>query len=205
MPPAVRRALRGVAEDVAVWRRLKGLTQVQLADRANVSRDTLARLEGGDGGVSTENLLRILRGLGILDGLEAALDPYASDIGRMRSEERLPQRVRPRRLGGPTMSEVDVVIQIEGEDRLAGRLWSHRRRGRESATFSYAPEYLSGPDSYALDPALPLVAGPQQTPLGRAIFGAFSDCAPDRWGRRLIERDRAPARRSRGHGCAELW
>ena len=100
MPPAVRRALRGVAEDVAVWRRLKGLTQVQLADRANVSRDTLARLEGGDGGVSTENLLRILRGLGILDGLEAALDPYASDIGRMRSEERLPQRVRPRRLGG---------------------------------------------------------------------------------------------------------
>ena len=87
------------------------------------------------------------------------------------------------------MTEVDVVIQIEGEDRLAGRLWSIRRRGRESATFSYAPEYLSGPDSYALDPALPLVAGPQQTPLGRAVFGAFSDCAPDRWGRRLIERD----------------
>lgn len=101
MPPAVHRALRGVAEDVAVWRRLKGLTQVQLADRAGVSRDTLGRLEGGDGGVSTENLLRILRALGVLDGLEAALDPYASDVGRMRSEERLPQRVRPRRLGGP--------------------------------------------------------------------------------------------------------
>lgn len=97
-PPAVRRALRGVADDVAVWRRLKGLTQVQLADRANVSRDTLARLEGGDGGVSTENLLRILRGLGILDGLEAALDPYASDVGRLRIDQHLPKRVRPRRL-----------------------------------------------------------------------------------------------------------
>jgi len=87
------------------------------------------------------------------------------------------------------MPEVDVVIQIAGEDRPAGRLWSHRRRGRESATFSYAPEYLGEAEAYALDPALPLVAGPQQTPSGRAIFGAFSDCAPDRWGRRLIERD----------------
>lgn len=98
MPPAVRRALRGVAEDVAVWRRLKGLTQVQLADRANVSRDTLARLEGGDGGVSTENLLRILRGLGIMEAPIAALDPYASDVGRLRIDQQLPKRVRPRRL-----------------------------------------------------------------------------------------------------------
>lgn len=101
MPPAVRRALRGVADDVAVWRRLRGLTQVQLADRAGVSRDTLTRLEGGDGGVSTENLLRILRALGILDSVADALDPYASDIGRFRSEQQLPQRVRPRSLGGP--------------------------------------------------------------------------------------------------------
>ncbi len=100
MPPAVRRALRDVAGDIAVWRRLRGLTQVQLADRAGVSRDTLTRLESGDGGVSTENLLRILRALGILDGVPAALDPYASDVGRLRSEQRLPQRVRPRHLGG---------------------------------------------------------------------------------------------------------
>jgi len=101
MPPAVRRALRGVADDVAVWRRLRGLTQVQLADRAGVSRDTLTRLEGGDGGVSTENLLRILRALGILTGVSAALDPYTTDIGRLRSEQQLPRRVRPRSLGGP--------------------------------------------------------------------------------------------------------
>lgn len=100
-PPAVRRALRELADDVAVWRRLRGLTQVQLADRAGVSRDTLTRLERGDGGVSTENLLRILRGLGVLTSVSAAIDPYASDIGRLRSEEQLPRRVRPRSLGGP--------------------------------------------------------------------------------------------------------
>jgi serine/threonine-protein kinase HipA len=83
---------------------------------------------------------------------------------------------------------VDVIVQIDREDVRAGRLWSHRRRGAESATFSYATEYLARRDAYELDPQLPLVAGQQQTPAGRAIFGAFSDCAPDRWGRRLIQR-----------------
>jgi serine/threonine-protein kinase HipA len=84
---------------------------------------------------------------------------------------------------------VDVVVQIGGEDVLAGRLWSHRRRGSESATFSYTPEYLARRDAYELDPVLPLSAGQQQTPAGRPMFGAFTDCAPDRWGRRLIDRN----------------
>jgi serine/threonine-protein kinase HipA len=97
--------------------------------------------------------------------------------------------------------EVEVVVQIGGEDVLAGRLWSHRRRGRESATFSYAPEYLAHRDAYELDPTLPLAAGAQQTPLGRPIFGAFSDCAPDRWGRRLMQR--AEHRRARHELGAE--
>jgi transcriptional regulator with XRE-family HTH domain len=101
VPPAVSRALRQLAADIAVWRRLRGLTQAQLADRGGISRDTLTRLEGGEGGVSTENLLRALRGLGVLDKLAEALDPYASDVGRLRSEQRLPKRVRPRRLQGP--------------------------------------------------------------------------------------------------------
>jgi transcriptional regulator with XRE-family HTH domain len=99
-PPSVRRALAHTADDVRAWRKLRGLTQRQLADRAGVSRDTLARLETGDGGVSTENLLRVLRALGVLDSIETALDPYESDVGRLRSEERLPQRVRPRNLTG---------------------------------------------------------------------------------------------------------
>ncbi|MEX0973546.1 MAG: helix-turn-helix transcriptional regulator [Solirubrobacterales bacterium] len=99
-PPAVRRALRELADDVAVWRRLRGLTQVQLADRAGVSRDTLTRLERGDGGVSTENLLRLLRGLGVVENLLKAVDPFESDIGRLRASEQLPKRVRPRSLTG---------------------------------------------------------------------------------------------------------
>jgi transcriptional regulator with XRE-family HTH domain len=98
VPAPVRRTLRSLGEEVVTWRKLRGLTQAQLADRSGVSRNTLNRLERGDGGVSTENLLRILRGLGILDSLSQALDPYESDIGRLRSDQQLPERVRPRNL-----------------------------------------------------------------------------------------------------------
>jgi len=97
--------------------------------------------------------------------------------------------------------EIEVVVRIGGEDVLAGRLYSHRRRGSESATFSYGAEYLAHRDAYELDPLLPLAEGQQQTPVGRAIFGAFSDCAPDRWGRRLIQR--AEHRRARHEGGGE--
>jgi transcriptional regulator with XRE-family HTH domain len=98
IPPAITRSLRVWAEDLVAWRRLSGLTQAQLADRSGVSRRTLTRLEHGDGGVSLENLLRILRALGILELLTKALDPYESEVGRMRINESLPQRVRPKSL-----------------------------------------------------------------------------------------------------------
>lgn len=97
---------------------------------------------------------------------------------------------------------IRVVVRIGGQDAHAGQLWSHRRRGTtESATFAYSADYLARPDAYALDPALSLVAGQQQTPTGRAMFGAFTDCAPDRWGRRLLARDEH--RRALKEGNAE--
>jgi transcriptional regulator with XRE-family HTH domain len=99
-PLAVARALRAIGGDVVVWRKLRGLTQAQLADRADVSRSTLQRLERGDGAISLENTLRILRALGVLDGVARAVDPYESDVGRLRADEQLPQRVRPRDLKG---------------------------------------------------------------------------------------------------------
>jgi transcriptional regulator with XRE-family HTH domain len=90
--------LREIGLDVAAWRKLRGLTQAQLADRAGLARSTLQHLEQGEGSVSTENLLRVLRALGLLESLPRALDPYESDIGRLRSDEQLPRRVRPRKL-----------------------------------------------------------------------------------------------------------
>jgi transcriptional regulator with XRE-family HTH domain len=97
-PLPIRRALRAVAENVVVWRKLRGLTQAQVADRAGVSTKTVRRLEDGEGGVTLENGFRIFRALGVLDNLPRALDPYETDVGRLRADERLPQRVRPKNL-----------------------------------------------------------------------------------------------------------
>jgi transcriptional regulator with XRE-family HTH domain len=97
-PLPVRRAQRNLAGSIATWRKLRGLTQAQVAERADVSRGVVQRIEAADGGVSVENLLRILRALGVHELVTEALDPLASDIGRLRSNEELPRRVRPRRL-----------------------------------------------------------------------------------------------------------
>jgi serine/threonine-protein kinase HipA len=84
--------------------------------------------------------------------------------------------------------EITVYVAARERNLLAGRLYPQRRRGVESASFAYDDRYLADPEAYALDPALPLVTGALQTPVGHALFGAFSDCAPDRWGRTLIKR-----------------
>lgn len=86
---------------------------------------------------------------------------------------------------------VDVYVALGKRDLFAGRLYHHHRRGVESASFIYSDGYLADPDAYALDPSLPLVTGSLQTPVGRALFGAFSDCAPDRWGCTLLARREA--------------
>jgi serine/threonine-protein kinase HipA len=95
---------------------------------------------------------------------------------------------------------VEVIVQLGGEHVVAGQLWAHTQGRRETATFMYTPDYVRHPDAYPLDPILPLVAGPLQTPVGKPMFNAFSDSAPDRWGRKLLQRAANPpgtvARRS---------
>ena len=99
-----------------------------------------------------------------------------------------------------TDQRVEVVVAVEGEDVLAGRLISHRGRGAETSSFSYDSTYLGRRDAYALDPTLPLGEGFFQAPGGLAIFRAFADAAPDTWGRNLIKREES--RRARADGTA---
>jgi serine/threonine-protein kinase HipA len=92
-------------------------------------------------------------------------------------------------------SDIEVFVAAGARNILAGQLYPHYRRGSESASFIYDNNYLANSDAYELDPGLPLVSGTLQTPVGRALFGAFTDSSPDRWGRTLIQRtERARAK-----------
>jgi serine/threonine-protein kinase HipA len=103
-------------------------------------------------------------------------------------------------------NDIEVYVAVGEENVLAGRLYPHSRRGTESASFIYHDRYLAHPDAYALDPGLPLVTGTLHTSVGRALFGAFADSLPDRWGRTLIqraERARAQASATAPHSMSE--
>jgi transcriptional regulator with XRE-family HTH domain len=93
-PLSVTRSLRLLGTHVSNWRKLNGLTAAQVAERAGISRDTLRVIEQGKGTASTENLLRVLRIIGIMDAVVQAADPYETDVGRLRMDEILPKRVR---------------------------------------------------------------------------------------------------------------
>ena len=67
-----------------------------------------------------------------------------------------------------------------------GRLHGLSTRGRETFSFTYATDWLqSYPLPLPLDPRLPLHEGPLHLD---HLPGIFADSAPDRWGRRLMER-----------------
>ncbi len=87
-----------------------------------------------------------------------------------------------------TETEALVYVDLDNEPVLVGRLWAHRRRDHDSASFEYDEAWLRHPERFALEPALVLGPGSFHTVAGKAIFGAFGDSAPDRWGRVLMQR-----------------
>ena len=82
--------------------------------------------------------------------------------------------------------ELVVWINLVGIDHLVGRLWSREGAGRATATFAYDSAWLTNPRRFDLSPMLPCGIGAHQ--INRALPGAFTDCAPDSWGQKLMRR-----------------
>ena len=87
--------------------------------------------------------------------------------------------------------------------RRVGTLHYDAVGAREHSAFAYDDSWLEAEDRFAIDPALPLVAGPQfhQKPREGSVFpAAIADTEPDGWAKRVILRDhvkrRQEARRS---------
>lgn len=93
-PKAVVEALDQIGAHLANWRKLYGLKLDDVAQRAGITRQTVARIESGDPGVRFEHVLRVCRVVGILDSVVTAIDPFETEIGRIRAETFLKERVR---------------------------------------------------------------------------------------------------------------
>jgi transcriptional regulator with XRE-family HTH domain len=65
-----------------------------VAERAFVSRSTLARVERGDPGVSMGVYASVLFVLGLADRVGDLADPRTDAVGLALEDEQLPQRVR---------------------------------------------------------------------------------------------------------------
>ena len=92
-PIPVSRAMRTIAANLDLARRQQRITLELLAERANLSVPTVRRLLN-EGAGTFENLLRVTRILGLLQGVEDATDPLNTPIGRARAEQDVPKRVR---------------------------------------------------------------------------------------------------------------
>ena len=93
VPRSTQRARKQLSEHLVTWRKLQRLTSAQVAERAGIARATYSRLENGED-ISLLAFLEVLRALGIQKDLITALDPYETDMGRLRADEQLPIRVR---------------------------------------------------------------------------------------------------------------
>jgi len=89
-----QQAAEDIGRQLAAWRKLRGLTAQQVAARADVTRQTVSRIEQGDVAVGMGVFLNVCRSLGILQNVVEATDPYETPFGRARSDQSLPKRVR---------------------------------------------------------------------------------------------------------------
>lgn len=97
LPPAVRKALAKLGADISNARRRRRITMSIMAERAFITRQTLARVERGDPAVSLGIYATVLFVLGMTERVAMLADATVDRLGAALEEERLPKRVRTRR------------------------------------------------------------------------------------------------------------
>ncbi|MEO1818893.1 helix-turn-helix domain-containing protein [Pseudomonas sp.] len=95
MPPPVARALRKLGHDLSVARRMRRMTQQDLAQRMDTSVSTVRRMEDGNPGTALHVFLRALHVLGRLEDMVRIMALDQDTLGLELTQEQLPQRVRP--------------------------------------------------------------------------------------------------------------
>lgn len=84
---------------------------------------------------------------------------------------------------------VDVIAGWIPELPRIGTLEISNYHGKEIMSFSMDSEWLHSPNyGLFLDPDISSYEGRQFVPAGKPTFGFLSDASPDRWGRKLIQK-----------------
>lgn len=101
LPRPARTALKKLGEDIAIARKKRHISTVSMAERAFISRGTLYKVERGDPSVSIGIYATVLSILGLADRLAAAADRRNDLLGLDIDEDRLPQKIQPRKRAKP--------------------------------------------------------------------------------------------------------
>jgi len=85
--PKHQKILEKLGENIKLARKRRGLTTIQVSDRAGIDRSTLIRIEKGDARVSLGSYFNVLRVLGLQDDvLKLAVD---DELGRKLQDLKL--------------------------------------------------------------------------------------------------------------------
>ena len=93
-PLPAAHALRKLGRDLALARRKRGISTVDMAERIFVSRDTLWRMERGDPSVAVGTLATAAFVLQLHDRLANLAAPATDALALSLDERRLPKRIR---------------------------------------------------------------------------------------------------------------
>ncbi len=94
MPRPVERALHRLGQDISIARRVRRLSQEDLAQRIGTSLSTVRRMEDGYPGTALHTFLRALHVLGRLEDMVRVMATENDTLGMELVREQLPQRVR---------------------------------------------------------------------------------------------------------------
>lgn len=92
------------------------------------------------------------------------------------------------------MNKAEVLLDDETlvtEPTRVGWLLRDTGRRGEVIRFEYDAAWLGLPHAFAIEPLLPLHAGPFHAEDATQPMGIFQDCSPDRWGKLLMDRREA--------------
>ena len=96
LPRIARQALIKLGEDIVIARKKRRISTVSMAERAFISRSTLAKIEKGDPTVSIGAYLTVLAILRLVEGVGELADRSKDVMGLDIEEDRLPRRIAPR-------------------------------------------------------------------------------------------------------------